>query len=316
MEYVKAKSKGNVVSITPLGALSLNCAGQEITEMYDMHAVGINAFTDGLGQSFNAGFMQRSLQYVKPFNGLVISFPNDRSIAGSGTMNEGPISTLLGLKGIPALAEELAIKRDLQLAEYTDSRIHFAGISTSESVRLIADAKDRGVKVTCSVAIHNLIFDDTELTEYDSNFKLMPPLRSREEVDAICKALADGQIDAIHSAHLPQHAESKITEFDHAEYGAISFESAFGLANKALKKHIRINKLVDKLAVQPRNIIGMDCPLIERNQKAELTLFDPSEKWVFSENNIQSKSKNTSVIKRDLVGKPLGIINNSQLYLN
>ena len=316
VEYIRAKSNGKVVSVSPLGAISRNCAGTEITEMYDMHKAGAVAFTDGVGHFVSAGFMQRSLQYVRPFEGLVISFPLDESIAVDGTMNEGPTSTVLGLKGIPALAEELIVKRDIQLAEYTGAKLHFAGISTGHSVELIAEAKSRNVPVTCSVAVHNLVFDDQVLLEYDSNFKVMPPLRSIEDREAVCAALSAGKIDSIYSGHFPQHVESKLMEFDLAEFGAIGLESAFGLANKVLRKHMRIGKLVDRLAIQPRKILGIEIPRIERNQPAELTLFDPLREWTFSEKDIKSKSKNSAAIGMQLVGKPLGIINNQQLCLN
>jgi dihydroorotase len=316
IEYVIRKSSGNVVNILPIGAVSQDCKGADITEMQDMHEAGAIAFGDGFNSSLNAGLTLRSLLYVKPFGGLIITHPFERSLAKSGQMNEGVTSTLLGMHGIPHLAEELMVKRDLDILEYTESRLHFAYVSTPASVEYIRKAKADGQLVTCSVTPYNLILEDELVMEYDTNYKLMPPLRNKADNQALVKALKDGTIDTIASFHIPHDPESKDLEFDMADFGMIAFETTFALLNTYLGKKVGLETLIEKLTIGPRDILGIEIPEIEEGVEADLTIFDPEEKWTFTVGDIKSRSKNSPFVGQEFTGRVVGIVNNGQVHLN
>lgn len=316
IEYVIRKSSGNVVTILPIGAVSHDCKGVDITEMHDMHEAGAIAFGDGFNSSLNAGLTLRSLLYVKPFGGLIISHPFERSLAKSGQMNEGVTSTLLGMHGIPHLAEELMVKRDLDILEYTGSRLHFAYVSTPASVEHIKKAKAQGQLVTCSVAPYNLVLEDELVMEYDTNYKLMPPLRTKADNQSLVKALKDGTIDTIATFHIPHDPESKDLEFDMADFGMIAFETTFALLNTHLGKKVGLETLIEKFTIGPRDILGLEIPEIEEGAVADLTIFDPEEKWTFTSKDIKSRSKNTPFVGQEFKGRVVGIVNNGQVHLN
>lgn len=316
IEYVIRKSSGGVVNILPIGAVSHDCKGVDITEMHDMHEAGAIAFGDGFNSSLNAGLTLRSLLYVKPFGGLIISHPFERSLAKSGQMNEGVTSTLLGMHGIPHLAEELMVKRDLDILEYTGSRLHFAYVSTPASVEHIKKAKTKGQLVTCSVTPYNLVLEDELVMDYDTNYKLMPPLRTKADNQALVKALKDGTIDTIATFHIPHDPESKDLEFDMADFGMIAFETTFALLNTHLGKKVGLETLIEKFTIGPRDILGLDIPEIEEGAVADLTIFDPEEKWTFTGKDIKSRSKNTPFVGQEFTGRVVGIVNNGQVYLN
>ncbi len=203
VEYLHNRAKNNLVDVYPLGAISHKREGKDLAEMYDMYLSGAKAFTDGNRPVQDAGLMERALLYTKGFEATVFSYPEDTAIAGKAKVNEGEMSTLLGMKGIPSLAEELMIARDLYLAEYTGSKIHFSTISTARSVELIRDARKKGLKVTCDVAAHHLVLTDNALEGFDSLYKVKPPLRTHDDVKALIKGLKDNTIDAIVSQHTP-----------------------------------------------------------------------------------------------------------------
>ncbi len=316
IEYVIRKSSGNVVNVLPIGAVSQDCKGVDITEMHDMHEAGAIAFGDGFNSSLNAGLTLRSLLYVKPFGGLIIAHPFERSLAKSGQMNEGVTSTLLGMHGIPHLAEELMVKRDLDILDYTESRLHFAYVSTPASLEHIKKAKAKGQLVTCSVTPYNLVLEDELVMEYDTNYKLMPPLRTKVDNQALIKALKDGTIDTIASFHIPHDPESKELEFDLADFGMIAFETTFALLNTHIGKKVGLEILIEKLTVSPRDILGLEIPEIEEGAQADLTIFDPEEKWTFTSKDIKSRSKNTPFVGQEFTGRVVGIVNNGQVHLN
>ncbi len=228
-------------------------------------------------------------------------------------MNEGVTSTKLGLKGIPALAEELQIARDLQLCEYTEAKIHFSTVSTLQSVNLIREAKAKGLNITADTSSYHLYLNDGELESFDSNLKVKPPLRTTKDIDALKQGLKDGTIDAICSDHYPQNIENKKCEFNIADFGMVNLESSFAIANTALQNTADTAFIVDKLTTKPRAILGLDSSIIEEGNLADLTLFDPTLKWTFSGENIRSKSKNTPFIGTNLTGKAIAIVNNGQL---
>ena len=309
VEYLCNRAKDKLVDVYPLGTISHKREGKDMSEMYDMYLSGAKAFTDGNRPVQDAGLMERALLYTKGFNALVFSYPEDTAIAGKAKVNEGEVSTILGMKGIPSLAEELMIARDLYLAEYTDSRIHFSTISTSRSVDLIREAKAKGVQVTCDVAAHHLILTDEELKGFDSQYKVKPPLRIQKDVDALIAGLNNGTIDAIVSQHTPHEIEFKDVEFEVAEFGIVGLQTAFSLA---LKAGLDINAIIEKLAINPREILGVDIPTITEGQKANLVVFDAGAEWTYTKENNQSKSSNSPFIGHNLKGRVVLTYNNSQ----
>jgi dihydroorotase len=311
IEYLLNRAQKNLVDVYPLGAISHKREGKDLAEMYDMYLSGAKAFTDGNRPVQDAGLMERALLYAQGFDAMVFSYPEDTAIAGKAKINEGEISTLMGMKGIPSLAEELMIARDLYLAEYTVSKIHFSTISTVRSVELIREAKRKGLEVTCDVAAHHLVLTDEALTGFDSQYKVKPPLRTQDDVDALIAGLKDGTIDAIVSQHTPHEIEFKDVEFEVAEYGMIGLQTAFSLAIKA---GLDINLIVQKMAISPREILNIDIPVIAEGQLANLVLLDKDEEWEYSTKNNRSKSCNSPFIGQHLKGRVLLTINNNHLY--
>lgn len=316
IEYVINKSRGNIVDIKPIGAISVDCEGNDLTEIYDMREAGAIAFSDGINSCLSAGLMLRSLLYVKPFEGLIVSHPDEKSIRNGGVVNEGVMSTMLGLGGIPAISEELVIMRDIYLAEYTGSRVHFAYVSSAGSVDLIRKAKAKGLKVTCSVSPYSLMLDDSSLSDYDTNYKVLPPLKARSDIHALIDGLADDTIDNFVSMHIPQDIESKQVEFDFAEFGMLGLETAYSVINSALNGKLKEEKIIEKLAISPRQILGMEIPAIKKDEKANLTIFDCKKERVYTQSGKRSRSANSPFFGIPLQGSVIGIVNNNQLFLN
>ncbi|WP_158993307.1 dihydroorotase family protein [Mucilaginibacter sp. L196] len=311
VEYLLNRAKNNLVDVYPLGAISHKRDGKDMAEMYDMFLSGAKAFTDGNRPVQDAGLMERSLLYTKGFGALIMSYPEDTAIAGKAKVHEGEMSTLLGMKGIPSLAEELMIARDLYLAEYTESKIHFSTISTTRSVELIRDAKKKGLKVTCDVAAHHLLLTDEALAGFDSQYKVKPPLRTQSDVEALIAGLKDGTIDAIVTQHTPHEVEFKDVEFEVAEYGNITLQTAF---STVLKAGLDLDLIVQKMAVKPREILNVEASIIIEGKKANLALLDPNEEWQYTKQNNQSKSHNSPFIGQNLKGKVLLVCNNNHLF--
>ncbi len=311
VQYVQRNTGDAIVDILPIGAVSENCAGKDITEMYDMHKAGAIAFSDGDQPIQDSGLMMRALQYVKTINGIIINQPFNSSIAQNGQMNEGFMSTTLGMRGIPHIAEDLMVQRDIYLAEYTASRLHLSNVSTTEAVRLIRIAKQKGIKVTASVPIINLILTDSVLERFETNYKVSPPLRHQEDIDALLKGLSDGTIDFINSNHTPLDEEDKKKEFTYAKFGVIGLQTTFPLLNTYLKQ-FQLKEVINFLAYQPRKIFGIDIPKIVEGEIANLTLFNPKIEWTMQRENIQSKSKNTPFIGKRFKGKIKAVFNKKQ----
>ncbi|TYR35354.1 dihydroorotase [Sphingobacterium phlebotomi] len=303
-------AKGNIVDVYPVGTISKKREGKELAELYDMQTVGAIAFSDGNHAVQQAGLMGRALLYAKGFEGLIISFAEDESVAGGHQMNEGQMSTYLGMKGKPNLAESLMVSRDLFLAEYNDARIHFTCISTAESVDLIKKAKAKGLKVTCDVAAHNLVYTDEEVVGFDSNFKVNPPLRTKKDIKALLKGLRDGTIDAIVSQHTPQEVEYKNVEFHIAKEGILGLQTTLPFLIAA---GLIAEDIVRYLVVQSRQVVRKDIPTLEEGSEANLVLFDMKEKWTLDSNSNKSKSENSPVFGQELTGKVKVVINHGQL---
>ncbi len=300
---VKSKAAHHPVKLFPTGALTVKGEGVDLAELYDMKQGGAVAFGDYKRAIKNPNLLKIALQYAQNFDALVQSFPQEDRIAGKGMVNEEQSSTSLGLKGIPNLAEELQIARDLYLLEYTGGKLHIPTISTKKSVALIKEAKKKGLDVSCSVAIHNLIFTDELLQDFDTNAKVLPPLRTKEDIKALIKGIKDGTIDMLTSDHTPIDTEHKKVEFDNALYGTIGLESAFG----ALSTIFSTEEVIE-LLTKGKQRFGLEDIEIKEGNAADLTLFIPKEKYEFTEAHIFSTSKNSIFKAYPLQGKALGII--------
>lgn len=316
VEFIRNKTQSQPVDVFVAGTLSHNHEGEHLSEMYDMFSSGAVAFTDDKKPVQDAGLMLRALMYAKNFGGLVISFAHEASIAVNGKVNESVTATKLGLKMMPAVAEEIMLTRDIYLAGYAETKIHFGPLSASRSVELLREARKKKIPATAEVAAHQLMLDETLLTDFDSNYKVMPPLRSQADRQALISGLKDGTIDIISSDHSPEDIENKQREFDHAAFGIIGLQTAYAVANTALKKVLTTEEIIRKISVNPRKILNIPVPVIEENQPANLTLFNPELEWVFKESEIKSRSKNTPFIGKKFTGKALGIINKGQVVMN
>ena len=311
ISFLKNKANGNAVKLYPIGALTQSSNGEDLAELFDMQNAGAVGFYDYQKPIGNSNLMKLALQYASNFDGLVMSFPQDPDISRSGVMNEDKTSTSLGLKGNPALAEELQVSRDLFLMEYTGGKLHIPTISTAKSVDLIRGAKQNKLNVTSSVAIHNLLFTDEALSTFNTNFKVLPPLRTPKDIEALVEGLKDGTIDMVTSDHNPIDIEHKKIEFDFAKYGTIGLETAFG----ALQHKFTLKKTIE-LLTKGKGRFGIESIPINVGNKAELTLFNPNDKYVFTKEHIISTSKNSIFENFRLTGKAYGIIANNQIVLN
>jgi len=314
VEYIVQKGKNLPVSIHPIGAVTKNTEGKELAEMYDMNVSGAVAFSDGLDCIQSAGLLVKALQYVKAFDGIIIQLPDDKSINPYGLMHEGIVSTQLGLPGKPSMSEELIVARDIKLAQYADSKLHFTAVSTNQSLYLIKEAKEKGVAVSCSVTPYHLFFCDEDLEEYNTNLKVNPPLRNKTERDQLIHAVVDGDVDCIATHHLPHEFDSKIMEFEYAKNGMIGLETSFAVLNAVLPAG-NLEKIITLLSINPRSIFGLETVSVSKGSKAKLTLFNPDTNWTVTETDIYSKSKNSPFIGKTLTGKVSGIINGDKLSL-
>ena len=311
VHFVKSKGQSAATELFPIGALTKESEGKDMAELFDMKNAGAIAFGDYNRSLENANLLKIALQYTQDFDGLVIAFSQDEKIKGNGVANEGVISTRLGLKGIPNLAEELQVARNLFLLEYTGGKLHIPTISTAKSVVLIQEAKAKGLNASCSVSVQNLVLTDVKLEEFDTRYKVSPPLRTEADRLALIEGVKNGTIDMITSDHNPIDIEHKKMDFDTAKSGTIGLESAFG----ALLTVLTVATVIDKLTAA-RSIFGLDIPSITEGAKANISLFNPEGKSIFTTENILSKSKNSAFIGSEIKGKVYGIINQNQLILN
>src|SRR5690554_1355565 len=314
VNYLKAEGANHITSLYPIGALTKNAKGDSLSEMYDMYKVGVRLFSDNTN-FVSAGILFRALLYVKNFGGKVVSFPQNESINEGGQVNEGTASLKTGLKAIPAIGEQIQVQRDLSLLEYTDGELHLTGISSAASLNLIREAKAKGIKVTCDVHVHQLLFNELQTLNYDTNHKVNPPYRREKDRLALWEGIKDGTIDCIVSNHQPKTIEEKDIEFDNAAFGSLTLQSFYAsLIEKNLKNQA---DFIDKVTVQPRKIVGMESnTVIEEGNIADLTIFDPTIEWTFDDTTNLSKSKNSPYYGSKLRGKAIGIIKNNMLTLN
>ena len=306
--FLKEAARGHSTELFPLGTVSVGAKGGDLSEMYDMYSVGAVGFSDYKSPVQNPNLLKLALLYSQNFGGLIHSFPLDAELAHHGQVHEGEVSVRLGLKGIPVLAEELRVARDLSLLEYTGGRLHIPTISTSASLKLITAARKKGLDVSCSVAIHHLWFTDTSLEQFDSHFKVMPPLRDPKNRKALQKGLKDGVIDFVTTDHCPLDVEQKRKEFDQAAFGATGLEEAFGILNQLYGPETSA-----EILSRGRQRFGQPEATLMEGQRAVLTLFDPEEEYVLGEKDLKSHSKNSMFLGVPLKGRALGVVVGDQI---
>jgi dihydroorotase len=311
INFVKSKAINSATALYPIGALTKLSEGKDMAELFDMKNSGAVAFGDYNKSIDDANLLKIGLQYAQDFDALIIAYSQDIKIKGNGVANEGIVGTKLGLKGIPNLAEEIQIARNLFLLEYTGGKLHIPTVSTAKSVALIKEAKNKGLNVSCSVAVHHLVLTDEKLEGFDTRYKVTPPLRTDADRRALINGVLDGVIDMITSDHNPIDIEHKKMEFDNALNGTIGLESAFGALCTVLPLEIIIEKLTSGKVV-----FDIQRNEIKVGEKANLTLFNPSENWVFEKESLLSKSKNAIFLGHEMKGKVYGIINQEKLILN
>lgn len=313
VEYLIQKSKSLPVKIHPIGAVTKNAEGKELSEMYDMFNTGAIAFSDGTKPVQSSGILQKALEYLLSIDATIIQLPDDNTIGSHGLMNEGETSTRLGLQGKPSLSEELMIARDIELVRYTNSKIHFTGISTKKSLELISNAKKEGLHVTCSVTPYHLYFCDEDLSDYDTNLKVNPPLRTKSDREALREGIKNGVIDFIASHHQPQDWDHKVCEFEYAKNGMEGLESVFGTAGIC---GISTDTFIKMQTENIRRIFNLQVPVVAEGENANITLFIPDEEYFLDKKDIFSRCINNAFIGKKLKGKAIGIINGDKLFLS
>lgn len=311
VKFLQQQIDTQLINIKPLGALTKGFDGKNLAELYDMQMAGAVGFYDFKKPIADANLFKIALQYVKSFEGLLFSFPQDISITGHVQVNEDEFTTYIGLKGMPSLAEELQIARDLYILEYTGGKLHIPNISTKSSIQLIKKAKAKGLKVTCSVALPHLFFTSEKLESFDSKYKILPPLRTQVDVEALKEAVKTGIIDMVTCDHEPMDEEHKELEFENASYGSIGLESAFSVLNTLFDTEKAL-----ELLTKSKTHFGITASKIDINQRADLSLFDPNSEYTFQKQHIFSKSKNSMFLGESLKGRVLGSIYNDSFYEN
>lgn len=312
--YLTQGNANRLVQIHALANVTKNGKGEELTEMIDLHEAGAIAFTDGLKSVWHTDIFLKSLQYLQKFDGLLIDHPEDNWLNLFGQMHEGEVSTSLGLKGMPRLAEEVAVRKNLELLGYAGGRLHFSKVSTAKTIEMVRAAKKKGLNITCDITSYQPLMEDNLLVDFDTNYKLNPPLREKSDNEALIKGLNDGTIDVLTSGHLPQDEESKMVEFDMAEFGITNLQT-FASQLVSLSKSVDMEDLIAKVTVTPRQILKMEVPIIEEDSKANLTLFDPSAEWTFDASQNFSKSKNSPWLGQTLKGKAVAVFNNGKMKM-
>jgi len=317
VEYIKSKTKGNLVDVYISGAITQNQDGQHITNMLELNENGVVLFTDDGDSVLNSEVMKRAFEYATPMDLLISQHCEDHSLTQKFDMNESEISIKLGLRGYPSVAEEIILFRDIALAEYCGNRrYHAQHISTKGSVELIRNAKAKGLRVTCEVTPHHIALTDQELTSYDTNYKMNPPLRTQKDVDALIEGLVDGTIDAIATDHAPHSKLEKDVEFDKAPNGIVGLETSFAVCytNLVATKKLSFERLIELMSINPRKILNLQPIEISKDKPANLTIVDCNEEWIVDSSNFLSKSKNSPFVNKKILGKIRYTINNGKIH--
>jgi len=313
IKYFQQKNEATIASIHPVANVSKKGEGKDLAEMFDLWESGASYFMD-IAPIENAELLLKALQYAQRFGGVVATRPLDPGLAKYGHVHEGFVSTSLGLKGVPRIAEVIALKRDLEVLKYAGGRLHVSGVSAAESVELLKEAKNEGLQVTADVAIHSLMFTDAEIRPFDTAFKTDPVIREETDRQALLSGLASDVIDAISSYHLPRSSEEKNLEFDLADFGITSLQTVFPSILK-LSEQVDLKKLIHKLTDGPRSVLGYKPSKLEVGEVARLAIFDKEETWTFNTSNNLSKSTNSPFWEMELKGKCLGVINGDKTNL-
>ncbi len=311
VSYITQGNDNRLVQIHALASVTKSNKGEELTEMIDLHESGAVGFTDGLRSIWHTDIFLKTLQYLQKFDGLLIDHPEDNWLNMFGQMHEGVNSTMLGLKGMPRIAEEVAANKNIELLSYAGGRLHFAKVSTAKTIDLIKVAKKKGLNVSCDITGYQALLDDSLLMDFDTNYKVNPPLREKSDNEALIKALKDGTIDVLVTGHVPQDDESKFLEFDLADFGMINLQT-FASQLTSLSKWIEMEDLLEKITSAPRRLLKLEIPKIEIDEKACLTLFDPNAEWMFDKDSNYSKSRNSPWLGKTIKGKAVAVFNNSK----
>lgn len=309
IEYLLKQAKGHTVELLPLGAITKGLEGKELAEMYDMVRSGAAGVSNAKSTISDSKVMQVAMQYAEGLNRPFFSYTEDERMAHGTQMHEGEVSTRLGLRGVPALAEELAVTRDLYLARYTGTPVHFTHITTKGAVQLIREARAQGMKVTASVPAHHLLLTDETVETFDSNYKVRPPFRNAEHMEALWDGLKDGTLDAVISDHEALEVEAKFMEFGQAKAGITALETLFPSLLKAAEGRCDITLLIDRLTNGPRRVMNIDSPRIDEGQPAELTVFSPDIEWDYNETTAASLSANSPLWGHTLTGRAVAVVN-------
>lgn len=319
VEFIKSKAeKVGSVNVYPIGAISKGLEGKELAEIGEMKFAGVVAISDDGRPVVESGLMRRALEYASMFDLTVISHCEDMGLVGGGSMNEGYVSTALGLKGITRAAEEVMVSRDIIIAEATNTSVHIAHVSTRGSVELVRQAKKRGVKVTCETCPHYFTLTDKACEGFNTNAKMNPPLRTDDDVEAVKEGLKDGTIDAIATDHAPHHIDEKQCEFAMANNGIVGFETALGLGMTYLVKSgvLTVNELIEKMSANPADILGLNKGSLSVGRPADIVIIDSDTEYTVNVNEFQSKSKNSPYDGFKLCGKADYTIVNGNIVVN
>lgn len=303
LDFIHQKSKNLPCKVLSYGCISKGQKGAELSEMFDMHQHGAVGFNDGKKPISDVSLMKRALEYAKSFDALVCSFPYEDRLNPGAMVHESENNTSLGIKSAPSLAEEMMLARDMALLEYTESRLHVSTISTAGSLKIIKEAKGKGLQLTVGVALANLLYTDRNLNAFETVYKTMPPLREQTDVVELINAINSGEIDVIVTDHCPEIIENKDREFDHAEYGMTMLETALSLINMELSSKINWNTIVLMLSLNPRKILGLDMPKLEKGEPFDFIVFDPNHTWTYDRSMKKSLAENSPVFGKQLKGK-------------
>ena len=315
VSYVTRHNENRLVQIHALASVTKNNKGEELTEMIDLHKAGAIAFTDGLKPVWHTDIFLKSLQYLQQFDGLLIDHPEDNWLNLFGQMHEGVNSTMLGLKGMPRIAEEIAVGKSIELLRYAGGRLHISRVSTAKTIDLIQAAKKKGLNITCDCIAYQPLLTDGMLADFDTNYKVNPPLREKSDNDALLKGLKEGTIDVLISGHVPHDDESKSLEFDHADFGITNLQT-FASQLTTLLNTVEAEDLFEKISITPRKLLKLEIPSVNVDEKANLTLFDPNKEWILNDESNYSKSKNSPWFDKKLKGKAVAVFNNSKHWID
>jgi len=320
VEFVRERAADTPVRVHPIACVSKEREGVELAELADLAEGGAVAFSDDGAPVQHAGLMRRALEYSTMLDRPIVNHMEEKTLNPDGQMHEGEVSSRIGLDGIPGLADDVMIARDIELAAFTGGHVHVAHLSTARGVELVRRAKARDLPVTAEVCTHHVTLTDeaVESSGFDTNTKMHPPLRARADVEALKEGLADGTIDALCTDHAPHAAFEKDVEFTAAPFGITGLETAWGLIGRELVEPgvLSVREAVEKLTLGPRRVLGLENPTLEEGATASLTVFDATTRWTFSEDHVRSKSENTPFLGEDLIGRPWAVYNDGQFIRN